>query len=374
MQRSAFSFFLLALLLVLGLSSARASAPASTKDTIVVRLPNQAILTLMVRDASQLRDLHKYHLDSLTTRLAGYINQAEAAAKTSSNEQVTMEFYPDKDKPGQNLPEQIRITTRKKDANRVDVFLNKTFGVQVIDSPTGKNYEFGHSDKKPAADSTKKHHDSKSSTVFLRLDVGLNALVNQKPYFNATNNRNETVELRTWGSRYVNFGLNYSQRLGGKHTPLRLNFGPELAIYSYMLEGNNKWALVDGRTEVIKETNASHQFDRTKLSVTTLNLPVMFELGLKNKRGKTAFHLGAGGFVGLRTGSHTRTTYTFEGKDYDDRDEGRYNLETVQYGVQGLIGYRALSLFAKYHMNNLFEAGKGPEAQAISFGLQIFGI
>ena len=41
-----------------------------------------------------------------------------------------MQFYPDKDQPGQNLPEQIRITTHKKspDNNRVDVLLNKALG------------------------------------------------------------------------------------------------------------------------------------------------------------------------------------------------------------------------------------------------------
>ena len=81
MQRAFLSFFLT--MLVGGLTEARATtlAPATVKDTIVVRLPNKATLTLTVRDAAQLRELKNYHLDSLTSRLATYITQAEAAAK-----------------------------------------------------------------------------------------------------------------------------------------------------------------------------------------------------------------------------------------------------------------------------------------------------
>ena len=81
------SLFLLTMLPLLGhapaatAGRATAASPslAHPTDTIVVRLPNQAVLTVTVRDAAQLRQLKNYHLDSLTTRLAGYIKQAEAA-------------------------------------------------------------------------------------------------------------------------------------------------------------------------------------------------------------------------------------------------------------------------------------------------------
>ena len=115
MQRAFLSFFLT--MLVGGLTEARATtptAPAPANDTIVVRLPNKATLTMVVRDAAQLREMKNYKLDSLTSRLATYIMQAEAAAKAGSASQVTMEFYPDKDRPGQQLPEKVRITAHKQ--------------------------------------------------------------------------------------------------------------------------------------------------------------------------------------------------------------------------------------------------------------------
>lgn len=87
MQRAFLPFFLL-LAGLLGLTpkaqATTLACPATVEDTIVVRLPNKAVITLMVRDAAQLRQLKQYQLDSLTSRLATYISQAEAAAKNAT--------------------------------------------------------------------------------------------------------------------------------------------------------------------------------------------------------------------------------------------------------------------------------------------------
>ena len=234
MQRAFLSFFLLMLVLVGGPTVARATtlAPSTTtvKDTIVIRLPNQATLTLTVRDAAQLRQLKNYQLDSLTSRLASYITQAEKAAQSANTNQVTLQFYPDKDQPGKNLPEQIRITTRKKEVNtnRVDVVLNKAFGVTVtMDEKGNKSYNTvdvkTKEQRQAHRDSTRmKALEKRSTTSHLIFDLGLNALVNQK----STAGQSD-VDLRTEGSRFVNIGLNWDARLGGKHSPVSLALGPE---------------------------------------------------------------------------------------------------------------------------------------------------
>ena len=85
-------------------SQAGGLAPTPT-DTIVVRLPNKAVMTLVVRDAQQLRQLPQYHLDSLVARLGGYIQRADAAAKVAGTERLTTVFHPNQDQPGQSLPE-----------------------------------------------------------------------------------------------------------------------------------------------------------------------------------------------------------------------------------------------------------------------------
>lgn len=381
MQRAFLSFFLL-LLLAGGPNVARATslAPnAELRDTIVVRLPNQATLTLMVRDAAQLRQMKNYHLDSLTSRLAGYIAQAENAAKNASTDQVTLQFYPDKDQPGKNLPEQIRITTRKKtpNTNRVDVALNKVFGVTVTadehgsksyNTPEGKDKE----QRQAHRDSVRlRNIEHRHSSANLILDLGVNALVNQKQYF-APGGQLESVDLRTEGSRYINIGLHFDARLGGKRSPVSLTVGPEFAFNNYMLNGNTKWVNNNGRTEVVRESDG-RQFQKSKLGTSSVNLPLMLRLQLRDSHYKSTFTLGAGGFVGYRIKSWTKLKYTSDGTTYKDKEDGSYNMENFLYGLQGTIGYRGLELFAKYNMNSLFKTGAGPDTQVLSFGVRLFG-
>ena len=381
MQRAFLPFSLL-LALVLGFSSnARATAlarPATVKDTIVVRLPNKAVITLMVRDAAQLRQLKKYQLDSLTSRLATYITQAEAAAKTASTNQVTMEFYPDKDQPGKNMPEQIRITTHKTadgsaSSNKVDVLMEKA------SKNTGVSFKIGGKTDEERRNS-QAHRDSARQKSFekphtrshLIFDLGLNAFVNQKPYL-GLNGQPESFDLRTEGSRYVNIGLNWDPRLGGKHSPVSLTVGPEFAFNNFMLSGNNKWVNTNGRTDVVRETNG-RQYQKSKLATSSVNLPVMLRLQLHDAHYRPTFLLGAGGFVGYRIKSWTKLKYTSEGTTYKDKEDGSYNMENFLYGLQGTIGYRDLELFAKYNMNQLFKTAAGPDTQVLSFGVRLIGV
>lgn len=379
MQRAFLPFFLL-MLLVGGSSAARATSlrtsTAAYKDTIVVRLPNQATLTLTVRDAAQLRQMKNYQLDSLTSRLASYITQAEKAAQNASTNQVTLQFYPDKDQPGKNLPEQIRITTRKKEVNtnRVDVVLNKAFGVTVSTDEKG-NKSYNTVDVK-TKEQRQAHRDSvrmkvlekRNASAHLVFDLGLNALVNQK-----TTAGQSDVDLRTLGSRYVNIGLDWDIRLGGKHSPMSVTVGPEFAFNNYMLNGNRQWVNENGRTSIILNREG-HQYEKTKLATSSINLPLMLRLQLHDSHYKPTFTIGAGGFVGYRLKSWTKVKYTSEGTTYKDHEDGSYNLENFQYGLQGTIGYRSLEFFGKYNMNPLFKTNAGPDTQVLSFGLRLIGI
>ncbi|MFD1470800.1 porin family protein [Hymenobacter caeli] len=381
MKRPFFALLLLAAACAAAPATARAARPPGAPapaDTIVVRLPNQATLTLLVRDAAQLRELPKYHLDSLTTRLAGYIAQAEAAAKTAKTEQVTMEFYPDKDTPGQRLPEQIRITTHRQtpNAKRVDVALNKAFRIKVdTDADGNRSVKINPTPGRNRAE-REAHRDSVGAKTYERnsqgvtnfvFDLGLNALANQHPGVGQS-----AVDLRPGGSRYVNLGFDYSHRLGGKNSPVFLVVGPEFAFNNYMLNGNDKWVNQNSVTGVVREADPTRQYEKTKLATAAVNLPLMLRLNLHDAHYHPTFSLAAGGFVGYRLGSWTKLKYTTDGTTYKDKDHNSYNLEDFQYGLQAVVGYGEFSLFAKYNLNPLFKAGQGPDTQVVSFGIRLF--
>jgi hypothetical protein len=300
----------------------------------MMRLPNQAVLTLMVRDAAQLRQLHTYHLDSLTSRLAGYINQAEQAAKNSPTDQVTMEFYPDKDLPGKNLPEQIRITTRKKNpnTNRVDVVLNKAFGMQVSTGPDGeKSYKLGEDKEASRArharrDSTRAKQQNESNNTNLIFDLGLNALVSQKPHLGAAGNL-QRVDLRPEGSRYVNIGFNNRQRLGGKRSPLSLIFGVDAGLQQLHAERQRQM----GEPGRLHPGNPAGRWPRPAENQAGNHLPQPARdvpAGAARLAPQAHLHPGRGRIRGLPHQDLDQAQVHRGWRNHqDDRDDGRYNLE-----------------------------------------------
>ncbi|NVO85377.1 outer membrane beta-barrel protein [Hymenobacter terrestris] len=377
-------FLLLPLLtMLLALVSTTGSARALNDDTIVVRLPNQATMTLYVKDRAQLRELRNYKLDSLMLLLDTYIAQAEKASKNSSSAQVTMEFYPAKDQPGKQVPEQIRITMHNdqgpgqpaKKGERVDVSVGRVFGVTVEENSTdgndrvsvrvgssAKSDSIRTAERKAKAEERANRAVSSSFTI----DLGLNALTNKQQDMSGS-----PLDLRPWGSRYISFNWLYDIRIGAKGSPLYLRTGPELAFNNYMLDNNRRFVNQNGATTLELPTEAGRNYEKSKLAVSTINLPLMAVLSFRDDKGRDSFRVGAGGFVGYRLGSHTKLKYEEDGNTKKDKDRGSYNLEDFQYGLQGTIGVRGIDLFAKYNLNNLFQSNRGPQAQTISFGFTL---
>ncbi|KUG08882.1 outer membrane beta-barrel protein [Solirubrum puertoriconensis] len=343
---------------------------ATPDDTIVVKLPNQVSMTIYARNKQQLRELRAYKLDSLMVMLDGYITQAERAGTKSANGQVTMEFYPAKDKPSSKAaPEQVRVTVRGQQprTDRVEVTMGRVLGVTIEES-TGPGEDhvsvrLGSSANSDSVQQAKRvARQQKISGTDFGVDIGLNALTNRENL-----PAGEDFDLRPWGSRYIALKWQFWARFG-KNNPLYFHLGPEIAFNNFMFEGNRRPIDVDNRTTIVADPQG-RSFEKSKLAMTTLNLPAGITVRLRNDEGKEMFRIGGGGFVGYRLGSHTKIKYEEEGRTNKDKDRGSYNLQDFQYGVTGTFGVRNFNLFAKYNLNELFKDNRGPKAQAISFGL-----
>ncbi|AIZ63999.1 hypothetical protein PK28_10420 [Hymenobacter sp. DG25B] len=394
-----FSLLALLLLVVLAPGHAQAAAgpisPSSFYDTIMVKLPNQATMTLYVKNKEQLREFRAYKLDSLMRMLDGYINQAVEAGANSKTDQVTLEFKPSKDHPGTQA-ELVRITVRndapgtaksKAKADKVEVIMGKAFGVTVVESGNDEDDHISvHIGSTPAQDSIrnaekKARQEEKANRRVhqdFTVDLGVNTLVSRPSA--ETGISGQPFDLKPLSSRYISLNWHYNMRLGKKGSPLYLVTGPELAFNNFMLD-NNQYFFNDNRhtatlppvyeniptTYIITDT--VRNLRKSKLAMSTLNLPVMFQLHFRNDEGRSTFRVGVGGYVGYRLGSHVKIKYELEGRTEKFKDSNSYNLEDFQGGLQGMIGYRGLSLFAKYNLTETFRPGRGPGGQTVSFGI-----
>lgn len=372
-------FLLLTALLWVTVSSLSFAMPAyreisgSARDTIQIKLADGAQLSLTVKNTDQLKTFRQYQLDSLMALLDKYVQQIEAMSKANANgsADISMIFYPAKDLNNPNAPEQIRIRVAASGSSR-PTWRGKAGDVVKVEvdyEETGQNrdHQTVEVSLSAVADSLRRmkreHKANRRYRILGNLDLGFNTFVNVPA------ENNSLYDLRPTGSRYVSLNQYIVTRLGGRKSPLHIRTGLELAFNNYMFARNHRVADVDGVSVFYRDTEKS--LEKSKLTASSLNLPLMIELNFTDRNGKETIKIGGGGFVGYRLGSHTKIKYQLEGNTYKDKERGNYNLEDVQYGVSFSVGYRWLNLFAKYNMNDLFKNNRGPAMNVVSFGFRI---
>ncbi|PSR57076.1 PorT family protein [Adhaeribacter arboris] len=345
-------------------------------DTIQINLADGASLTLQVKNTGQLKNFQNYSLDSLMVLLNKYVQQVESMSKSSPNgsAEISMTFYPAKDMNNPQAPEQIKIrmssgnngnkqswSARAGDVVKVEV------DYEEEDEEDNEHHGSVHVNIDARNDSLRKEKMERRMNrrhhFFSTLDLGLNTFVN------VPETNNSLYDLKPIGSRYISLNQYITTRIGGVKSPLHLRTGLELAFNNYMLNKNRRIADENDVTTFYNEPTLS--LEKSKLTTSSLNLPVIIELNFKDKNGKESFKIGGGGFVGYRLGSHTKIKYQSEGNTYKDKERGNYNLEDMQYGVNFMIGYKWINLFAKYNLNDLFKDNRGPKMNVISFGFRI---
>lgn len=202
---------------------------------------------------------------------------------------------------------------------------------------------------------------------YIAVDVGFNS------YLEDGSNpatKNKDYGLNIGRSRFVSLGTYRSMKIGKLTSPVSLHFGLEFSWYNFMFENNNY--IVRGQTNV-EFQNYQQDFEETlsksKLTVPYVNLPLMLRVGARDKKGNLTFHLGVGGYVGHRVGGHRKVKLE-NGDKHKERNN--FYLNNWRYGVETQFGFRDLTLFIKYDMNDLFNTDTGsPQLNAFAFGIRI---
>lgn len=356
--------------------SARREIAFRTKDTIQIKLADGASLSLTIKNTNQLKTFRQYNLDSLMMLLEKYVQQVEAMSKANADgsAEITMTFFPAKDLKNPHAPEQIKIRvaasstnggTRQNWTGKVSDVVKVE--VDYEENGQNRNNQAVEISLSAAADSLRKmkreHKASRRYRILGNLDLGFNTLIR------LPETDNSLYDLKPTGSRYVSLNQYIVTRLGGRKSPLHIRTGLEVAFNNFMFAKNHRLADVNDVTVFYKDPEKS--LEKSKLTASSLNLPVSIELNFRDRNGQETIKIGGGGFVGYRLGSHTKIKYQVEGNTYKDKERGNYNLEDLQYGVNFVVGYKWINLFAKYNMNDLFKNNRGPSMNVVSFGFRI---
>lgn len=209
---------------------------------------------------------------------------------------------------------------------------------------------------------------NEDSTTF-RTDFGLDLGINNFLQEGSLPTSDQPYATKGWGS--WNVGLNWlgSQRLSDRW---RWNVGLGFRWYNFKFE-NRDFQAVRGQDEISFVERTDVMGVKSKLSASYLTAMTLLEVNLGKDKEK-GLSLAAGPYIGYRLGGRSKFVYEEPGSATDRTEKintGLY-LENLRYGLRAEIGFgKAITFFGTYDMNELFQAGKGPALNPITFGIKL---
>jgi hypothetical protein len=329
---SAFAFSLCLLL------TAKSAIATSPSDSLIIQFGNRTRLIVYSTDPQGLQKLRQYDLNKII-RDMGMKLDSLPNGQTRVVDERNGDRY---------LKDTLLIVTR--DNGQVSV-------EGRIDGSTGTNSLSSHWDR------SEKKRPTRNSSLFFDINIGLNTWLTNSTI---TTYLPDQYRLLPLGSRYFSIIAGHRVTLGqAARTRFDLYYGLELAWNNYMFESLMKPE--KGPTQVAFVPLAEPA-NISKLTVTTLSLPIMPRWTFYSESSRRVFRLGIGGFIGYRLDSYSKVAYKANNVV---RDHSSFYLNDFQYGLIGQIGIFRTDLFVKYNLNPVFLPGKGPDVRSLSFGLTI---
>ena len=220
-------------------------------------------------------------------------------------------------------------------------------------------------DTKVKFETDAKKEDNPNFSTHFNLDLGINNFL-QKGSFPTSD---QPYATKGWGS--WNVGLNWmgSQRLSDR---LRWNFGLGFQWYNFKFENRDIQA-VRGQDQIgfVERTDVTGV--KSKLSASYLTAMTLLKANLGKDKDK-GLSLAVGPYIGYRLGGRSKFVYEESGRAVDRTEKintGLY-LENLRYGLRGEVGIgKHLTFFSTYDLNELFQEGKGPSLNPITFGIKL---
>lgn len=114
----------------------------------------------------------------------------------------------------------------------------------------------------------------------------------------------------------------------------------------------------------------SIQYRKNKLVTNYLQVPLLLRFETSPEHEKRNVVISAGVYGGYLVRSHTKQIV--DGSSDKKKQFEDFNLNKYQYGLQGELGYRDFTVYAKYGLNSLTEYGA--KLSPYTFGLRFVGL
>ena len=238
----------------------------------------------------------------------------------------------------------IIIDNEKKKGIR-DSILNDTLDVENDDDENG-------------------HHHKKIYKSWAGFDFGINGYLNPQ---NSTKMPEGYDFLEVNYRRSFSFGLNIFEKdipVFSDYVKLATGLGVEWNNYVF----NNNTRLVDNPDTIFGYNDSLVKFDKSKLGLIYLNLPILLQFNT-NADPKKAFHISAGMIISYNIQAKTTLEYDLNKNSHTDKNYGDFHVNPLRYGLTARVGYGNFKIFADYNLSSLFVKDEGPELYPFTVGI-----
>ena len=188
--------------------------------------------------------------------------------------------------------------------------------------------------------------------------------------------------MRQWGSWYIGIMPTWQTHITGKFA---LDYGAGISWYNFKFQ-DPRTRLVKGEDGVeFTQWDVELQSSKSKLTVAHLNAHFvpMFDFGYRTSKReyddgfvqkktrfrRNGFRIGVGGYIGTRIDTYQKLVWRGTGHKSKLRERDNFYVNRIRYGIRGIMGFGEVDIFVNYDMSTLFAENRGPELNAITFGL-----
>jgi len=160
-----------------------------------------------------------------------------------------------------------------------------------------------------------------------------------------------------------------STRLIGSYVGLVTAIGAQYNNYRFNLYNSDE--LTENAKLWFYHLNENVEITKAKLTIFTLNVPLMLEIQLPDGKGRKGIYLSGGVIGSMKINSYTRVDYYFRDFSYKRRMYNISGLQMFKYSFMARAGYDWLGIYATYSPMPMFKKDKGPELYQYSVGVSI---
>lgn len=173
-------------------------------------------------------------------------------------------------------------------------------------------------------------------------------------------------------SKSTNFNFNFFQQsipIFGNKFGLVTGMGVQWNNYKF---NNTSTTLKtdSGKINGYFDTIIGRTYSKSKLTTTSLTVPILFEYQTNQHHNTNSFHLSAGIIAKYTFMKHTKQVYSDDGSGKNKpKTYGDFYLQPFNLDATVRIGWGPLNLYGSYSIFEMFRNNKGPELYPFSVGV-----